>query len=102
MACRKENGDHILLKMGCWYLKTLKDGKLDDLKSFKNQKLENHLKTGLGNLFFLKSKGKNLRGWHVAQKVAMLKVAMQSMHKWKEMRNNNHEDGDREGAGSIP
>ena len=38
----------------------------------------------------------------MAQKVAMLEVTFQSMHKWKEMRNNNHEDGDREGAGSIP
>ena len=37
------------------------DGKFDDLKSFKNQKLENHFKTGL-EIIILKSKGKSLRG----------------------------------------
>ena len=41
--------------------KNLKDGKCDDLKSFKNQKLENHFKTGL-EIIILKSKGKSLRG----------------------------------------
>ena len=41
--------------------KNPKDGKFDDLKSFKNQKLENHFKTGL-EIIILKSKGKSLRG----------------------------------------
>ena len=35
-----------------------KDGKCDDLKSFKNQKLENHFKMGLGNYYFFEIKGK--------------------------------------------
>ena len=47
-VARKENDDQILLKMGFW---NLTKGKFDDLKSFKNQKLENYLKTGLGNYF---------------------------------------------------
>ena len=43
-----------------------KDGKSDDLKTFKNQKLENHFKPGL-EIIILKSKGKSLRGWYMAQ-----------------------------------
>ena len=81
--------------------KNPKDGKFDDLKSFKNQKLENHFKTGL-EIIILKSKGKSLKGRHDSKKVAMLDVTIQSMHNWKEMKNNNHGDGDREGVGSIP
>ena len=38
-------------------------------------KLENHFKTGL-EIIILKSKGKSLRGWYMAQYVAMLEVAM--------------------------
>ena len=38
----------------------------------------------------------------MTQKVAMLEVTIQSTHKWKEMRNDNHGDGDREGVSSIP
>ena len=34
-------------------------------------------------------------------KVAILKVDIQSMHKWKEMENDNHRDGDRVGVGSV-
>ena len=41
--------------------KNPKDEKFDDLKSFKNQKLENHFKTRL-EIIILKSKGKSLRG----------------------------------------
>ena len=52
-----------------------KDGKFDDLKTFKNQKLENHFKPGL-EIIILKSKGKSLRGWYMAQQVAMLEVTM--------------------------
>ena len=37
------------------------DGKFDDLKSFKNQKLENHFKTGL-EIIILKSKERNFEG----------------------------------------
>ncbi|RVW49361.1 hypothetical protein CK203_092670 [Vitis vinifera] len=34
-------------------------------------------------------------------RVAILKVDIQSMHKWKEMENDNHRDGDRVGVGSV-
>ena len=41
------------IENGMLVFKNLKDGKFDDLKSFKKKrKLENHLKTGLGNLYF--------------------------------------------------
>ena len=68
MLRRKEKDDQILLKMRCWYLKTLRMENLMTWKHFKNQKLENHFKTWLRN-YYLKSKGKILEGWHVAQRV---------------------------------
>ena len=53
MLARKENGGQILLKMSLVEPKDSKDENFDDLKSFKKKrKLENHLKTGLGNYYF--------------------------------------------------
>ena len=49
------------IENGMLVSKNPKDGKFDDLKSLKNQKLENHFKTGL-EIIILKSKGKCLRG----------------------------------------
>ena len=49
------------IENGMLVSKNLKDGKFDDLKSLKKQKLENHFKTGL-EIIILKSKGKSLRG----------------------------------------
>ena len=53
LFARRKDDNQILVKMV--FLgdpKNSQDGKFDDLKSFKeNPKLENHLKTGLGNYF---------------------------------------------------
>ena len=63
---KKKSDSKILLEKWTLVSKNPNDGKFDDLKSFKNQKLENHFKTGL-EIIVLKSKGKSLRGWHMAQ-----------------------------------
>ena len=49
------------IENGMLVSKNPKDENFDDLKSFKNQKLENHFKTGL-EIIILKSKGRSLRG----------------------------------------
>ena len=59
VACRREMATNFI-KNEMLVSKNSKDGKFDDLKSFKNQKLENHFKTGL-EIIILKSKGKCLR-----------------------------------------
>ena len=56
VACRKENDGQILLKMRFWYLNP-KDGKFDDLKSFKNLNLENYLQNEVWENYFQNQRG---------------------------------------------
>ena len=47
----RKNGNRIFIENEVSVSKNSKDGKWENWYSFKNQKLENHLKTGLGNYF---------------------------------------------------
>ena len=70
VACRKENGNQILLKMGCWYLKTLR---MKILMTWNHLKIRNWKitsKRGWKSLFW-NQRERVWGGWHMAQKVAM-------------------------------
>ena len=71
--------------------KNSKDESFGDLKLFKNQNLGNYLQTGLG-IYFFEIKGKEF--WRMARgsEGGHAKLAIKSMHKWKEVRNDNHGD----------
>ena len=68
MACRKENGNQILLKMRFRYPKILR---------MENGKIGKSLQNRVGNYYFEIKEKEFEGGWHVAQKVAMQKVALQ-------------------------
>ena len=70
MACRKENGNQILLKMGCWYLKTLRMENLMTWNHLKNRNWKIISKRGW-KLLFWNQRERVWGGWHRAQKVAM-------------------------------
>ena len=75
VACRKENGNQILLKMGCWYLKTLRMENLMTWNHLKTRNWKIISKRGW-KLLFWNQRESVWGGWHMAQKVAMLEVAM--------------------------
>ena len=43
VACRKENGNQILLKMGCWVSKKTKDEKVEESGLFEKLNLKGYL-----------------------------------------------------------
>ena len=57
MACRKENGDQILLKMSLAEPKDSKDENFKDLKLLKKKKQNLELQNEVGKNYFLNQRG---------------------------------------------